>query len=74
MQRIRVDSSCVSSIAYKGTTLEIEFTSGELYQYYNVPKKEYDDFMSAPSHGAYFAEHIRNHYRYCKIIMQNKNE
>lgn len=64
MNHIRVNSSNIFSIGYeKGTkTLEVEFKTGAIYQYYNVPQAEYEALMSASSHGSYFSRNIRNYY------------
>jgi len=47
--------------------LEIEFTNGGTYQYFDVPQSAYDGLMTAPSHGKFFHAYIRNKYRYTKI-------
>jgi len=39
--------------------LEVEFLSGSLYLYSDVPKIVYDHFMIAPSKGKYFWQYIR---------------
>ena len=49
------------------TTLEIEFDSGGVYQYYGVPVFLYNSLMSAPSKGTYFASFIKPNYRCIKI-------
>ena len=69
MERQAVSSSNIEAIGYDpGTqTLEIEFKSGGIYQYFNVPETEYQTFMAASSHGKYFHRHIRGTYRYVKI-------
>jgi len=39
--------------------LEIQFNSGTLYQYINIPKEMYDALLSASSKGRYFWNNIR---------------
>ena len=39
--------------------LEIEFCSGSVYQYTNVPQEIYVGLMSADSKGGYFEGHIK---------------
>ena len=39
--------------------MEIQFNSGTLYQYLNVPKEIYDGLLAAPSKGKYFWQYIR---------------
>ncbi|MFN3762814.1 MAG: KTSC domain-containing protein, partial [Anaerolineae bacterium] len=48
-------------------TLEIEFHSGGIYQYYDVPPEIYQELLNAPSLGKYFHAKIRNTYRYNRV-------
>ena len=43
-------------------TLEVEFHSGSIYQYFRVPERVYNALMSARSHGSYFNDHVRDSY------------
>jgi len=70
MERIPVESSNISSIGYdeENEILEIEFHSGSVYQYYDVPFEVYDELMNADSHGSYFYHNIRNGgYSYTRV-------
>lgn len=67
MERISVSSSNLASVGYEDGILEVAFKSGSVYQYIGVPEFVYDALMSAPSHGKYFAAHIRNNYHYRKV-------
>lgn len=69
MKRISVNSSNLSSVGFdqNSNTLEIEFNSGGIYQYYNVPESKYLELMNAVSHGKYFAANIKNIYRFRQI-------
>lgn len=70
MERIPVDSSNLASIGYDvaSSTLEIEFNSGAIYQYYGVPENEYTGLMNASSKGSYFDQHIKKGgYPYTKV-------
>lgn len=69
MQRQSVTSSNIASIGYdeSAQTLEIEFRDGGIYQYYDVPKEVYEEFINAGSHGKYFHAHIRDEYPHSKI-------
>lgn len=64
MERVPVASSNLVSVGYHGASeiLEVEFKSGRVYQYMNVPQIVYDQLMSAPSQGSYFSANIRNNY------------
>lgn len=69
MERIQVDSSNISSIGYDedSLTLEVEFHSGAVYQYFDVPLNVFKGLIDAGSKGQYFAQHIKGYYRYAKI-------
>lgn len=69
MERIPVDSSNISSIGYDedSSTLEIEFHSGAVYQYFDVPLNVYQGIMEAASKGQYLAQHIKGYYRFVKV-------
>jgi hypothetical protein len=69
MNRLLVDSSDLHSVGYDSSTLtlEIEFNSGGIYQYYGVSKEVYERLLAAPSLGKFFPANIRNVYR-CKKI------
>lgn len=70
MDRQHVMSSNLRSVGYDpaSLTLEIEFHSGGLYQYLNVPSSVYSSLMSAPSKGTYFDYYIKKaRYKFIKI-------
>lgn len=69
MQRQAVSSSNLASIGYDASSeiLEVEFNSGRVYEYYDVPESEYDALMDASSHGRYFNANIRNDYECSEI-------
>lgn len=70
MIRAAVISSSIRSVGYSplNKTLEIEFTNGGVYKYFNVPEFVYSDLMSAISHGAYFDAHIKDGgYRFERV-------
>ena len=69
MIRQPVSSSNLSSIGYdsESHTLEIEFHSGGVYQYFDVPQQIWDELMRASSHGSYFHRHVKDRYRWAKI-------
>jgi len=69
MDRTPVSSSNIRSIGYDSGsgTLEIEFNSGPVYQYFDVPESEYDGLMAASSHGTYFNASIKHAYQFVKL-------
>jgi hypothetical protein len=69
MNRKPVNSSNLRSVGYDAATqtLEIEFYSGGIYQYFGVPVSVYNNLMDAASHGSYFYHFIRDVYVYRRI-------
>jgi hypothetical protein len=69
MERHSVQSSNLAAVGYdaESGTLEIEFLSGGIYQYFDIPPSIHDGLMNAPSHGKFFYAYIRDKYRYTKI-------
>lgn len=62
MRRITVKSEALRSIGYDPRTLEleIEFASGDVYRYFDVPDDLHVALMAADSLGGFFASHIRD--------------
>lgn len=69
MNRDPVPSSNIKSIGYDPTTetLEVEFTNGTIYQYFNVHPALNEQLMSAPSKGQFLNLYIRNAYPYSRV-------
>ena len=69
MIREPVTSSNLSSVGYDSDlqVLEIEFNSGSVYQYSGVPTHIHSGLMSAPSHGSYFHEHIKDRFPFVRV-------
>jgi hypothetical protein len=64
MRRIPVESSVIANVGYSPgeQILEVEFHSGRVYQYLNVPPEQYGLLMSADSIGSYYNRNIRDKY------------
>ncbi len=70
IERTPVRSSALRSVGYdeEQQTLEIEFTNGAVYRYFDVPPEVHRGLMAAESHGRYFHQHVRDKsYRYQKM-------
>ena len=69
MDWIPVTSSNLSRIRYDEDTytLEIEFQSGRVYQYFDVPLQIFEGLRVADSHGKFFNAQIKGHYRYARV-------
>lgn len=70
MERQYVTSSNILSIGYdpENMILEVEFTTGAVYQYYDVPQIIYDGLMAADSHGTFLSAYVKKGgYRYAQV-------
>jgi len=69
MDRKTVRSSNIRAVGYnpESKTLEVEFPSGGIYQYFGVPENINQGLMRASSKGSYFHDHIKDRYR-CKQV------
>jgi lysyl-tRNA synthetase class 2 len=61
---LKTSSNVIKSFDYDRETqlLRIEFQSGSLYKYHDVPEKVYQELKSAASEGQYFNSNIREKY------------
>lgn len=69
MNRDQVGSSTIASIGYDeaSQTLEVEFLSGAVYQYFNVGIALYEALMQSPSKGQFLHVNIKNAYPYTRV-------
>lgn len=69
MYRQQVASSNIRTIGYdKSTqTLEVEFLSGRVYQYYGVSDSLYQHLMQSASKGQFLNAYIKNAYPYSRV-------
>jgi hypothetical protein len=69
MERKSVSSSMIRSIGYEESisTLEIEFNSGVIWNYYDFPLSDWYEFDAAESHGKFFLRSIKGQYREAQV-------
>ena len=69
MNRESVASSNIASIGYDepSQTLEVEFTNGAIYQYYNVTQTLFEQLIQAGSKGQFLTYQIKNAYPYSRV-------
>ena len=69
MRRSAIDSSTMNSAGYaeEKKILEIEFSLGEVYHYFDVPKEIFIGLLKADSAGKYFNYRIKGKYSFQKI-------
>lgn len=61
MKRIPVESSSIASVGYLPgeRRMEVEFVTGRLYAYEDVPEPVFRGFLEAESKGRFFSTHVR---------------
>ena len=71
MERKPLQSRAIASAGYDAETrtLELEFTSGRVYQYADVPPGTYEWLLRAPSKGGYFARMINDRHAYRDVTL-----
>jgi hypothetical protein len=69
VNRVAVVSDMMSSAGYDPSTavLEVEFCSGSVYQYFDVPPEHYVALLAATSKGRFFNARLRPMFR-CRRI------
>lgn len=69
MRRFSVSSTSLRSLGYdvRRRVLEVEFLSGKIYRYFEVPGLLLLRLLAADSIGAYFNRHVRDRFRYAEV-------
>lgn len=69
MRRRPVESSSICSVGYDAAsrTLELEYVSGDVYQYFDVPQPAYAGLLTAPSIGAYVNQEIKPYHEFTEV-------
>jgi KTSC domain len=69
MRRQPIESSSLASVGYdhEDRRLEVEFRTGHVYDYFEVPSSVYEEFRTAPSAGRFFASRVRNRFPSRKV-------
>ena len=47
--------------------LEIQFTHGRIYEYYDVPESVFQEMITAPSKGRFYLENIKDDYAFGRV-------
>lgn len=69
MERVSLASRAVVSAGYDpaSQTLELEFASGRIYRYYEVPQGTYEWLLRARSKGAFVTRVINERYAFREV-------
>lgn len=64
MLKQTVQSSAIASVGFNtDNTLEVRFTSGGTYRFFNVPQTTVEQMLSCDTIGGFFAENISGRFR-----------
>ena len=71
-----VNSTAIAKVGYskRRHVLEVEFVSGAIYRYLDVPVTVYRDLMSAESKARFYDSNIKGHYRSVLIRSRQKEQ
>jgi hypothetical protein len=72
MDKQRTESSVIGAVGHS-RVLEVQFESGRVYQYFDVPEDVYNEMLNAESKGRYFNSHIRGRYNYQEIVLKERH-
>jgi hypothetical protein len=61
-----VESRHLMDVEWNEGVLRIQFNSGDVYNYYDVPSGIYEELMAAPSKSSYFRENIKGAFPYAR--------
>jgi hypothetical protein len=67
MNLTEVNSSNINKVGYDDNNLLVEYKSGVLYKYLNVPKKLYEELLNSESKGRFMNSNIKGNFEYSKI-------
>ena len=68
-----VESSAMRRVAHEARGLWVEFVSGEIYLYRQVPRHLVDQFMASDSLGRFLNDHIRDRFPFDHIFLAREN-
>jgi hypothetical protein len=66
---VPVESAAFVTVGYDEVhqLLQLEFRSGEIYHYFDVPPSVFDGLLAAPSKGRYFHQAILGRYPFVRV-------
>ncbi len=62
-----INEANIDDFQYKGVTLSIDFSDGNTYEYFDVPKNTYVKLVNAPSQARFARRHICNSFVYRSV-------
>ena len=62
-----LEQAAIEDFLYKAETLRIDFSDGNSYEYFGVPKAIYIKLLNAPSQARFLRRHIAGNFTYRSI-------
>ena len=69
---MKVESSAMRRLAYDARGLWVEYVSGELYLYREVPRDLFNQLISSESRGRYVNEYIRKRFPFDHVFLSQR--
>ena len=69
MDRLAIESTTLTSAGYSPdhSVLEVEFRSGSLYRFFDVPEDCFRQLIASSSKGVFFNRNIRNRFPHQRL-------
>ena len=69
MHRTAVACEGIAQVGYDdgAQTLEIEFASGSVYDFFNVPPRVYEQLMHSPAKERFYESHVLARFPYQRV-------
>jgi len=68
-----VESSAMRRVAHEARGLWVEFASGEIYLYRQMPRDLVDQFMASDFLGRFLNEYIRDRFPFDHVFLAREN-
>jgi hypothetical protein len=72
---VHVDSEAITDVEYEEETreLDVTFTGGRIYRYFDVPPETHADFMNAESMGAFLNQRIKPVFSFAEVTKKRRS-
>jgi hypothetical protein len=64
---MQLNSTHLADAEWNEGVMRIQFRSGDVYDYYDVPNGTFQELVSSPSPGAYFRQNVKGTYEFTRV-------
>lgn len=68
MELVEVESTNLRKVGYENGSLFLEYSSGALYQYDEVPKNLYEELLTSESKGKFVNACVKGKYKFKRLV------